>query len=68
MQIARRIGTFETSIQPYEDCCTVFTPRHPRTRPVLEKVLAQQEKVDFDALVEEAWGTMYTVTCRLKEY
>ena len=68
VQIARRIGTFETSIQPYEDCCTVFTPRHPRTRPVLEKVLAQQEKVDFDALCEEAWNGMYTVTCRLKEY
>ena len=68
VQIARKIGTFETSIQPYEDCCTVFTPRHPRTRPVLEKVLAQQAKVDFDALVEEAWDTMYTVTCRLKEF
>ena len=65
--IARQIGTFETSILPYEDCCTVFTPRHPRTRPVLEKVLAQQEKVDFDALVEEAWATMYTETCTLRE-
>ena len=67
VQIARSIGTFETSIQPYEDCCTVFTPRHPRTRPVLEKVLLQQAKVDFDALVEEAWNSMYTVTCKLKE-
>jgi thiamine biosynthesis protein ThiI len=67
VQIARQIGTFETSILPYEDCCTVFTPRHPRTRPVLEKVLAQQAKVDFDALVEEAWGTMYTETCTLQE-
>ncbi|MBQ8351285.1 MAG: tRNA 4-thiouridine(8) synthase ThiI [Clostridia bacterium] len=67
VQIARQIGTFETSILPYEDCCTVFTPRHPRTRPVLEKVLAQQAKVDFDALVEEAWNTMYTETCTLKE-
>ena len=67
VQIARQIGTFETSILPYEDCCTVFTPRHPRTRPVLEKVLAQQAKVDFDALVEEAWGSMYTETCTLQE-
>lgn len=67
VQIARKIGTFETSILPYEDCCTVFTPRHPRTRPALEKVMAQQEKVDFDALVEEAWASMYTVTCKLRE-
>ncbi|MBO5939305.1 MAG: tRNA 4-thiouridine(8) synthase ThiI [Clostridia bacterium] len=59
--IARKIGTFETSIQPYEDCCTVFTPRHPRTRPDLEKVLVQENKLDFNALVEEAMGTLYTV-------
>ena len=54
VQIARQIGTFETSILPYEDCCTVFTPKHPRTRPELAKVIAQQERLDFDALVEEA--------------
>ncbi len=65
--IARSIGTFETSIEPYEDCCTVFTPRHPRTRPVLEKVLAEEAKVDFDGLVEEAWSSMYTVTCTLSD-
>ncbi len=59
--IARKIGTFETSIQPYEDCCTVFTPKHPRTKPELEKVLVQENKVDFSALVEEAMGTLYTV-------
>lgn len=54
IQIARRIGTFETSIQPYEDCCTVFTPRHPRTRPELSKVLEQQNRLDFEGLVNEA--------------
>ena len=59
--IARKIDTFETSIQPYEDCCTVFTPKHPRTKPELEKVLVQENKLDFAALVEEALGTMYTV-------
>ena len=57
VKIAQDIGTFETSIQPYEDCCTVFTPRHPRTRPELAKVLAEEEKLDFDALVEEAVAT-----------
>ena len=54
VQIARKIGTFETSIQPYEDCCTVFTPKHPRTRPELAKVLEQEQKLDFEALVQEA--------------
>ena len=62
--ISRNIGTFETSIQPYEDCCTVFTPRHPRTKPVLEKVVAQEEKLDFNALVEEAYATRYVVRVR----
>ena len=57
VQIARRINTFETSIQPYEDCCTVFTPKHPRTRPDLGKVIEQQKRLDFDALVEEAYST-----------
>jgi thiamine biosynthesis protein ThiI len=58
---AREIGTFETSILPYEDCCTVFTPRHPRTQPVLEKVLEQEAKLDVDALIEEAWLTRNTL-------
>ena len=59
VQIARQINTFETSIQPYEDCCTVFTPKHPKTRPDLEKVLVEERKLDFDALVEEALATEY---------
>lgn len=54
VQISRKIDTFETSIQPYEDCCTVFTPRHPKTRPELSKVLEQERKLDFEALVSEA--------------
>ncbi len=61
VQISRKIGAFETSIQPYEDCCTVFTPKHPRTKPELEKVLAQENKLPFEELVEEAMGTLYTV-------
>ena len=60
VQIAHKIKTFETSILPYEDCCTVFTPKHPRTRPELEKVVAEEKKLDFDALVEEALGTLQT--------
>ncbi len=61
VQIARKIDTFETSILPFEDCCTVFTPKHPKTRPDLEKVIAEERKVDFDALVEEAIESINTV-------
>jgi len=58
VQIARRIDTFETSIEPYEDCCTVFTPPHPRTRPVLEKVIRAEEGLDRQALIENALKTL----------
>jgi thiamine biosynthesis protein ThiI len=64
IQIARRIGTFETSIEPYEDCCTVFTPKHPKTRPVLEQVLEQQNRLDFEALVQEALDGAYVERIR----
>ena len=57
IKTARKIGTFETSTLPYEDCCTVFTPRHPRTRPELEKVIEQQNRLPFDELVDEAYKT-----------
>lgn len=56
--IARKIDTFETSILPYEDCCTVFTPRHPKTRPTLEEVLRAEEKLDCDALIETALANL----------
>ncbi len=55
IDISRKIGAYETSILPFEDCCTVFTPAHPRTRPEIAKVLLQEEKIDFDALLSEAW-------------
>ncbi len=62
IKIAREIDTFETSILPYEDCCTVFTPRHPKTRPELAKVEAEEAKLDVEALVAEAYDSLYTVT------
>ena len=61
VQIARKIGTFETSILPYEDCCTVFTPRHPRTKPKLQDVLDVESALDVAALVDEAMQNKYTV-------
>lgn len=54
MDKAQEIGTFETSIQPYEDCCTVFLPRHPTTKPKLERILESESKLDVEALVEAA--------------
>ena len=60
IRLARRIGTFETSILPYEDCCTVFTPRHPELRPTVEKAREAEAALDVEALVEEAvMGTEY---------
>ena len=59
---ARHYGTFDTSILPFEDCCTVFTPRHPKTQPKLEDVMRELEKVDVEALLDEAYASMYTET------
>ena len=57
---ARHYGTFDTSILPFEDCCTVFTPRHPKTQPKIEAVMAELAKLDVDALLDEAYESMYT--------
>ena len=54
MEKAQEIGTFETSILPYEDCCTVFLPKHPTTKPKLERILESESKLDVEALVEAA--------------
>lgn len=51
--LARRIDTYDISIEPYEDCCTVFTPRHPRTRPTLQLVEAAERNLDASALLED---------------
>lgn len=54
INIAKNIDTYETSILPYEDCCTVFTPKHPRTKPLLDDVIFAQDKYDFSELIENA--------------
>ncbi len=54
IRIAREIGTYDTSILPYEDCCTVFTPRHPATRPNIEEVREAEAKLDIEGLVAKA--------------
>ena len=54
VKIARKIGTYDTSILPYEDCCTVFTPRHPRLRPTLEELEAAERDLDIEGMVQAA--------------
>ena len=67
IRIARQIGTFDTSILPYEDCCTVFTPRHPCTRPKLEDVRAAEAALDVDALVKEAFAQSSWVRVKITD-
>lgn len=55
MAKAQEIGTFETSIEPYEDCCTVFLPKHPTTKPKLSKIQESESKLDVEALIEKAF-------------
>ena len=64
---ARKIGTLKTSILPYEDCCTVFTPKHPKTKPVLALVEAEEAKLDVDALVADALANTEKVAIRYYE-
>ena len=52
--IARKIGTMETSILPYEDCCTVFTPKHPKTKPTIAQLINAEKTLDREALIERA--------------
>ena len=62
--IARKIGTMETSILPYEDCCTVFTPRHPKTKPTIGQLLNAEKKLDREALILEALNTVEKITVK----
>ena len=54
VELARKIGTFETSILPFEDCCTVFLPKRPVTKPKLERILLSENKLDVEALIQNA--------------
>ncbi|HYF84207.1 MAG TPA: tRNA uracil 4-sulfurtransferase ThiI [Clostridia bacterium] len=54
MDISRKIGTYDTSILPYEDCCTIFVPKHPKTKPRLAEIKRSEEKLDMVGLMEEA--------------
>ena len=62
--IARKIGTLETSILPYEDCCTVFTPKHPKTKPTLGQVVHAERNLDREALIQEALASVEKITVK----
>jgi len=66
MDKAQEIGTYETSILPYEDCCTVFLPKHPTTKPRLEKILESESKLDCEALIEAAVASQEIVNIRVE--
>lgn len=57
IEISRKIGTFETSILPYEDCCTVFVAKHPKTKPILDKIIEHERNLDTDTLIKRAVET-----------
>ncbi len=54
IDISRKIDTYETSTLPYEDCCTVFSPKHPKTRPHIDEIKAAEQSYDFDSMIEKA--------------
>lgn len=60
VKVAHQIDTYDISIEPYEDCCTIFTPKHPRTRPILHFVEEAEQAIDGPALLEEALGQVET--------
>jgi thiamine biosynthesis protein ThiI len=62
--VARKIGTLETSILPYEDCCTVFTPKHPKTKPALRAVEAAEAALDAEALIQRAIENTEKITVK----
>lgn len=64
MDKAREIGTYEKSIEPYEDCCTVFLPKHPTTKPKLERILESESRLDCEALIQTAVESAETVDIR----
>jgi thiamine biosynthesis protein ThiI len=67
IDISYKIDTYDISIEPYEDCCTVFTPKHPRTRPVLKYVKEAQEKANFEQMIEEALANLKVTEISAKD-
>ena len=62
INIAKKIGTYETSILPYEDCCTIFVPRHPVINPDINKAVSFEQLIDYEILINECINNMETIT------
>ncbi len=62
VKIARRIGTYDISIRPYEDCCTVFVPKHPVIKPAINEIIEEENKCELDMLIEDAFENIKKVT------
>ena len=67
INISKKIGTFDISIRPYEDCCTIFTPKAPKTMPHLDEVIALENKYDYDSLIKEALNNIEVQIIEAKE-
>ena len=67
IDIAKKIGTYETSILPYEDCCTVFVPKHPVINPKLSECIRMEEKIDYEELIDKAVEDVYTIKIKDEE-
>jgi len=67
IDIAKKIGTYETSILPYEDCCTIFLPKHPVINPKLDKAIAYEEVIDYETMIDNAIKNHETITIELNK-
>ena len=67
IDIAKKIGTYETSILPYEDCCTVFVPKHPVINPKLSECIRMEEKINYEELIDKAVEDVYTIKIKDEE-
>ena len=62
IDIANKIGTYETSILPYEDCCTIFLPKHPVINPTIDKCIEYEKRFDYELLIDECINNIETIT------
>ena len=67
IEMARKINTYEISIRPYEDCCTIFAPRNPKTKPALDKAIDYENKFDYQTLIKEALDNIEVIYVKREE-
>ena len=67
IELARQIDTYEISIRPFEDCCTIFAPKNPKTKPSLEKAKEYEEKFDYESMIKEALDNIEVIYVKREE-